>query len=97
MMYFQTDLTAGNAAGNRGGARNTGTENLLFFPVVLARSLSPWFCASWSFLSMFCDFGSLFRTLRRQSGQLLRQRQSSTSKTFDVPDAFSSLARSLPG
>ena len=40
-MYFLTGLTAGNAAGYRGGARNTGTEDILLLPAVLRRSLLP--------------------------------------------------------
>ena len=38
MVYFLTDLTAGNAAGNRGGVINTGTEDVLLLPAVLKRS-----------------------------------------------------------
>ena len=33
------ELTAGNAAGNRGGARNTGTEDFFLLPAVTPVSL----------------------------------------------------------
>ena len=68
------DLTAGNAAENRGSAKNTGTKDLLWLPAVLRSSSLP---------------GSAYRDgcihvlgLRRHSGQLLRQRHSSTLQTL---------------
>ena len=38
---FLMDMTAGNAAGNRGGANYTGTVLFILLPAVLRRSLLP--------------------------------------------------------
>ena len=42
MVYFLTGLTAGNSAGNRGGALNTGTEALVASGPL--QFLAAWFC-----------------------------------------------------
>ena len=82
---FLMDPTAGNAAGNQGGAE----------------VLEPWTSSccqrsQWSpsslvlclvvVVSVFWDFGSLYlKALRRHSGQLLRQRQQETFQTLRRP------------
>ena len=48
VVYILMGLTAGNAAGNWGGVRNTGIEDILVLPAVTVVSLlpSPWSCTS---------------------------------------------------
>ena len=41
MVYVLTDLTAGNAAANLSGTKNTGTEDILWLPAVLGSSSLP--------------------------------------------------------
>ena len=41
MEYGLVGLTAGNAAGNRGGVKNTGTGLFFWLPAVLLRSFLP--------------------------------------------------------
>ena len=48
------ELTAGNGAGNRGGARNTGTEDFLLFPAVLKRFFLPG--SAWNVLAAGITF-----------------------------------------
>ena len=51
MAVRSDELTAGNAAGNRGGARNTGTEDFLLLPASGPQAfLPPWFLTSWGLL-----------------------------------------------
>ena len=77
VVYILMCLTAGNAAGYRGGVINTGVEDILVLPAV---QLSPFSLV----LHFVTDSRSLVlglrivvpEALRRPSGQLLRQRQS---------------------
>ena len=69
-------LTAGNAAGYRGGAINTGIEDFLVLPAVPVVPLLPGPALRDGFSHVLGLRIVVPEALRRPSGQLLRQRQS---------------------
>ena len=75
-------LTAGNAAGYRGGAINTGIEDFLVFPAVPVVPLLPGPALRDGFSHVLGLRIVVPEALRRPSGQLLRQRQRSPLQTL---------------
>ena len=75
-------LTAGNAAGYRGGAINTGIEDFLVLPAVPVVPLLPGPALRDGFSHVLGLRIVVPEALRRPSGQLLRQRQRSPLQTL---------------
>ena len=65
-------LTAGNAAGFRGGVINTGVEDILVLPAVTVVSLLPGLALRDGFLHVLGLRIVVPKTLPRPCGQLLR-------------------------
>ena len=82
MVYVLTHLTAGNAAGNRSGAKNTGIEVVFWLPAVHTSSSLPG-----SALRDGCSHVLglrivVLKALRRALGRLLWQRHSNPLQTW---------------
>ena len=79
---FLMCLTAGNAAGYRGGVINTGIEDFLVLPAVPVVPLLPGPALRDGFSHVLGLRIVVPEALRRPSGQLLRQRQRSPLQTL---------------
>ena len=84
VVYILMGLTAGNAAGYRGGVINTGIEDILVLPAVTVVSYIPGPALRDGFSHVLGLRIVVPEALRRLSGQLLRQRQSNLSRRCGV-------------
>ena len=85
VVYILMGLTAGNAAGYRGGVINTGIEDILVLPAVSVVPLLPGPALRDGFSHVLGLRIVVPQALRRLSGQLLRQRQSFPLQTLRRP------------
>ena len=82
-MYVLTGPTAGKQPGT-GAVQKYWNRGLPLLPAVIMSPSSLFLCLV-VVVSLFWDFGSLFRTFRCHSGQLLRQQQCDSNLTLRRP------------